>query len=344
MTAADDHLAGRTRVRWGVVGTGRIATAFVGDLSLLPDAEVVAVGSRSQEGANAFAERHGIATRHAGYAALAADPEVDVVYVATPHPGHHDAAMLAIEAGKALLVEKPFTLNAAEAEEVVAAARARGTFVMEAMWTRFLPHVTAVRQLLADGVIGAVVSVVADHGQWFAEDAAHRLFAPELGGGALLDLGVYPVSFCSMVLGTPSRVTAVGTKAFTGIDAQTSVLLEHPSGAHGVITTTLASATATTAVVNGTEGRIEIEGPFYAPAAYTVVVRDGSRAGAHDRRREALAGHGLRLQAAEVGRCLRAGLTQSPVMPLAETIEIMRTMDEVRRQTGIGYPGEALGG
>ncbi len=247
--------------RWGIIGTGWIATAFVRDLALLADAEVVAVGSRSQEGADAFADLHGIRTRHATYADLAADPDVDVVYVATPHPGHHAAALLAIAAGKAVLVEKPFMLNAPEAEEVIAAARAQGTFLMEAMWTRFLPHVVAIRALLDEGVIGDVMSVIADHGQWFAEDAAHRLFAPELGGGALLDLGVYPVSFCSMVLGTPSRITAAGTKAFTGVDAQTSLLLEHPDGSHGVVTTTLSSSTATTAVINGTRDASRSKAP-----------------------------------------------------------------------------------
>ena len=207
---------------------------------------------------------------------------------------------------------------------------------MEAMWTRFLPHMIEVRSLLEQGVLGDVVSVVADHGQWFAEDATHRLFAPDLGGGALLDLGVYPVSFCSMVLGAPSRVSAIGTKAFTGVDAQTSILLEHPSGAQGIVTTTLASRTATTAVINGTEGRIEIEGPFYAPASFTVVHADGRR----ERRTFDVEGHGLRLQAAEVARCLRTGLTESPVMPLDESVRIMETMDEARRQTGISYPHE----
>lgn len=338
MTAPSDTQA-TNPVRWGVIGTGGIAAAFVRDLARLPDAEVVAVGSRTESSAATFGHEHGIAHRHASYDALASDEDVDVVYVAVPHPGHHDAAMLAIEAGKAVLVEKPFTLNAAEAESLVAAARRRGTFLMEAMWTRFLPHVLEIRELLASGTLGDVVSVVADHGQWFAEDAGHRLFAPALGGGALLDLGVYPVSFCSMVLGTPSRVTAVGTTAFTGVDAQTSVLLEHDSGTHGVVTTTLASSTATTAVVNGTQARVEIDGPFYAPASYTVVDRKGHR----DRHPSTFEGHGLRMQAAEVGHCLRAGLTESPVMPLDETVSIMRTLDECRRQTGIRYPGEQPG-
>ncbi len=326
-------------IRWGVIGTGWIATAFVRDLALLVDATAVAVGSRRQESADAFAEEHGIATRHSSYADLVADPEVDVVYVSTPHPGHHAAARLAIDAGKAVLVEKPFTLNADEAKDLVAAARSRGTFIMEAMWTRFLPHVVAIRELVASGEIGDLVSVVADHGQWFPENADHRLFAPELGGGALLDLGVYPISFVSLFLGAPTRVLATSSPAFTGVDAQTSVLLDHANGTQGVVHTTLASSTATTAVINATAGRIEISGPFYSPNSYRVFTRDSSPAG--ELVDIPVDGHGLRFQAAEVGRCLRAGLTESPGMALDESVSIMETLDEVRRQIGLTYPAES---
>jgi predicted dehydrogenase len=334
----------RTATRWGVIGTGGIATSFVTDLALLNDAAVVAIGSRTTEGAERFGSEHDIARRHASYAELVADPEVDAVYVAVPHPRHHDAAIQAIGAGKAVLVEKPFTLNAAEAAALVAAARAAGTFLMEAMWTRFLPHIVEIRELVASGALGDLVNVAADHGQWFAHDATHRLFAPELGGGALLDLGVYPVSFCSMILGTPSRVTAVGTKAFTGVDAQTSILLEHDGGAHGLVNTTLASSTTTSAVINGTDGRIEVDGPFYRPTGYTVIRRAGRGDDAREHHQPAVQGHGIRLQAAEVARCLRAGLTESPAMPLDETVSIMATLDECRRQTGISYPGESATG
>ncbi len=327
-----------TPLRWGIAATGGIARAFARDLALLPDAALVAVGSRSQESADRFGDAYDVPRRHASYVDLAADPEVDVVYVATPHPAHAEVALLALSAGKAVLVEKPFTLNAIQATQIVDAAREQGLFAMEAMWTRFLPHVVAIRELLEAGAVGDLVSVVADHGQAFPEDATHRLFAPELGGGALLDLGIYPISFCSMVLGRPSRVTAVSAKAFTGVDAQTSVLLEHPGGAHGIVTTTLRSSTATTAVINGTSGRIEIEGPFYAPSAFTVVDSDGR----HQRRSVPFEGHGLRMQAAEVARCLRAGLTESPLMPLDETVSIMATMDEVRRQIDLVYPTETV--
>ena len=320
--------------RWGIIGAGGIATKFCEDLELLPDHEVVAVGTRTAGSADAFARRFGVAHVHPSYADLVADPDVDAVYVATPHPMHLDAAMLAIEAGKAVLVEKPFAMDAAEARSMVAAARARGTFLMEAMWTRFLPHVVAIREVIASGRLGEIVLVTAEHGQWFAEDPAFRLFAPELGGGALLDLGIYPVSFASMVLGTPDHVTAVSDPAFTGVDAQTSVVLRYAGGAHAVLTTTLRAYTSNGAAINGTDGRIEIDGTFYAPSSFTVVTRDGGR----ERVEMPTVGNGLRFEAAEVGRCLREGLTESPTLTLDETLSIMATMDEVRRQIGLTYP------
>ncbi len=321
-------------IRWGVIGAGGIATKFCDDLRLLPDHAVVAVGSRTAGGADAFADRFGITRRHASYADLAADDEVDVVYVATPHPGHHDAAMLAIEAGKAVLVEKPFTMDADEARSLVEAARARGTFLMEAMWTRFLPHMVQVREVLASGRLGDIVLVTAEHGQWFPEDAEHRLFAPSLGGGALLDLGIYPVSFASMVLGTPTRITAVSDPAFTGVDAQTSMVLRDDAGRHAVLTTTLGAASPNGAAISGTLARLEIDPVFYRPTSFSVVDRDGTT----ERVVVPHEGNGLRHQAAEVGRCLRAGLTESPILTLDETVAIMGTLDEVRRQIGLTYP------
>lgn len=321
-------------VRFGVIGTGGIATAFTRDLALLPDAEVVAVGSRTQGAADAFGDTHGIGRRHASYLALATDPDVDVVYVSTPHPDHHASARLAIDAGKAVLVEKPFTMDAVEALDLVTAARERGTFVMEAMWARFNPHLVRVREILASGVLGTVTTVVADHAQWFEPDPAFRLFAPELGGGALLDLGIYPVSLASMVLGTPTRVTARSSAAFTGVDAQTSILLEHDGGAHAVLTTTLRAAGSNRAAIVGTDGRIEIDQTWYAPTTFTLTMRSGEVT----RYDEPHQGGGLRHEAAEVVRCLRAGLLESPVMPADETVAIMATMDEVRAQIGLTYP------
>lgn len=323
-------------IRWGIIGTGGIAATFAGDLKLLPDAEVVAVGSRSQESADAFGDRFAIPKRHATYEALAEDPDIDAVYVATPHPWHRDGGMLGIDAGKAVLIEKPFTINAAEARELIDAAQARGTFLMEAMWTRFLPHVIRIRELIAEGRLGDVRSVIADHGQWFVEDPDFRLFAPVLGGGALLDLGVYPISFASMIFGKPSTITAVSNPAFTGVDAQTTVVMQYEGGQQSVAFTTLETLSANQAAINGTDARIEVDGVFYAPTSFRLITRE--REVEHFNIEHE--GHGLRHQAAEVGRCLRAGLTESPILTLAETLSIMETMDEVRRQIGLRYPSE----
>ena len=312
-------------VRWGILGTGGIASTFVTDLRLADSGVAVAVGSRSQGSADRFADKFAIANRHASYESLVADPDVDVIYVATPHPMHHDNAILALQAGKHVLVEKPFTMNAAEAREIVRVARERGLFAMEAMWTRFLPHVAIIRDWLARGVLGDVVTVTADHGQWFAEDAGFRLFAPELGGGALLDLGVYPVSFASMVLGTPSRIVSMSDPAFTGVDAQTSMLFGYDSGAQAVLTCTLRAKSPTRAAIVGSDARIEVEGDFYAPAAVTLVPRSGDPT----RVASVHGGRGLRYEADEVARRLAAGDVESPLMPLDETISIMETMDKV---------------
>ena len=326
------------RIRWGIAGTGGIAAAFAEDLKLLPDAEIVAVGSRQRASADAFADRFGIAHRHVGYAELAADPDVDAVYVAVPHTGHCEATLAAVEGAKAVLVEKPFALNAAETERMIAAARQAGTFMMEAMWVRFLPHLTLVRELLAEGRIGTIRSVVADRGELLSTDPRHRIRNPELGGGALLDLGIYPVSFASMVTGgrLPERVEAVGRMTETGVDAHASMLLVYPGGAHGVISTSLDARSANTAAVNGTEGRILVPQPWGRTSAVELITNDGvvrSTTLPQD-------GHGLRHQAAEVGRRLRAGETESPVVPLDETLAVMRTLDLVRERIGLAYPGE----
>jgi predicted dehydrogenase len=321
-------------VHWGIVATGGIAARFASDVKLLPDAEVVAVGSRLQETAAAFAREHDVARAYATYQELVTDDEVDAVYVSTPHPGHHDATLSAIEAGKAVLVEKPFTMDGAEARALVAGARARGVFLMEAMWTRFLPHMVRLREVLASGALGEVTTVTAEHGQWFAQDLQHRLFAPGLGGGALLDLGIYPLSFASMVLGTPSLVTAASDPAFTGVDATTSAVLQHQGGAQAVVTCSLRAAGVNAAAVVGTAARVEIDPVWYRPTTMRVVARDGS---VLETFAQPVEGSGHRFQAAEVGRCLAAGLLESPVMPLDETVAIMETMDEMRRQVGLDY-------
>ncbi len=312
-------------VRWGFIGTGKIASTFARDMALIGEGEVVAVGSRRQESADAFGDAFNVARRYASYEALVADPDVDAVYVGTPHPMHFENASLALNHGKPVLVEKSFTMNANEARELVALARSKDLFMMEAMWTRFLPHVIAVRDLVSRGVLGDLVMVEADHGKWFASDPNSRLFAPELGGSAMLDLGVYPVSFASMLLGTPARVVAMVDPAFTGVDGQASMIFGYESGAQALLTCTTLARSSTRACVTGTEARVEIDSDFYAPTSFRLVTRSGEVTEYNFE----VAPRGLRFQAIEVARCLDEGLKESPLMPLDETISIMQTMEDV---------------
>jgi predicted dehydrogenase len=320
--------------RWGLLATGGIAHTFAGDLAYVPDATLVAVGSRSQASADAFGDEFDVPNRHGSYQDLVADPSVDAVYVSTPHPMHYEATLLALQAGKAVLCEKPFAMDVAETTRMIEAARSSGTLLVEAMWTRFLPTMARVREVLASGVLGTIVYLTAEHGQWFPDDPDFRLFAPSLGGGALLDLGIYPVSFAHMVLGAPARITAVSDPAFTGVDRTTSMVLQYDGGAHAVLTTSLAAASNNPAVIYGTEARLELDGWFYTPTSFRVIARDGTVLESYS---PPAGGRGMEHEAIEVGRCLREGLTESPVMPLAETLAVMQTMDEVRRQIGLDY-------
>jgi predicted dehydrogenase len=322
-------------IRWGILGAGGIAGAFADAVRSSTRAQLVAVGSRDHVRAERFATAHGIPTTHLGYRDLVEDPQVDVVYVATPHSEHREHALLAIAAGKHVLVEKAFTRNAGEAEEVLAAARAAGVFVMEAMWTRFLPHVAALHQVIDSGEIGQIITVQADHGQYFPFDPAHRLYDPALAGGALLDLGVYPVSFAHDLLGVPDEVRAVGRLTETGVDGQIGMVLTYGDRAQALLTTTLWAKTPTTAAITGTEGSIVAEGSFYAPTSFRVQRRDG-RSWVFEQPTE----RGLQYEAAEVARRVAEGATESPRLTWADTLAVMRTMDEVRAQVGVVYPGE----
>jgi predicted dehydrogenase len=312
-------------LRWGVLSTGGIAHTFASDLRFNDDGVVTAVGSRSQASADAFGDEFDIPRRHGSYEDLVQDNEVDVIYVGTPHPMHFANTMLALEHGKPVLVEKAFTMTSKEARDLVATARSKRLFLMEAMWTRFLPHVVALRELINEGALGEIVTIEADHGQWFEQDPAFRLFAPELGGGALLDLGVYPVSFASMLLGTPERLTALVDPTINGVDGQASMLFGYANGAQAVLTCTSSARTATRACISGTKARIEIDGSFYAPTSFTLVTRDGE-----ERRFDfATQGRGLHYQTREVAKCLREGKLESATMPLDESISIMETMESV---------------
>ena len=322
-------------LRWGILGPGWIAETFA-DAVRRTRSEVVAVGSRSVDRAERFAAAYGIGTAHAGYEALVADPAVEAVYVASPHSEHRAHALLAIAAGKHVLVEKAFTRNEAEAREVVDAARAAGVFLMEAMWTRFLPHMVAARGVIARGEIGEVVSLAADHGQAFGHvPPTHRLLDPALAGGALLDLGVYPVAFAHDVLGAPTTISAAGVLTDTGVDGQSAAVLGYGDRRQALVHTTQWARTPTVAAISGTQGRLTIASDFYRPTSFEVVRDDGTRWG-WDRPVDG----GFQYQIAEVARCVADGATESPLMSHRATLEVMATMDEIRRQTGVRYPGE----
>ena len=298
---------------------------------------VQAVGSRSQESADAFAAEFDIPHAHADYAALAADPEVDIIYVSTPHPFHAEHATLALNAGKHVLVEKPFTINAEEAEAVIRLAREKNLLVLEAMWTRWLPHMVRIREIIAAGTLGDVRTLIADHTQDLPDDPGHRLNDLALGGGALLDLGIYPISFSFDLFGEPETVQAVATFKETGADAQVATLFRY-SGDQ-VASTLSASDTAgpNAAMVLGTDARIEIDGVWYSPTTFRVVKPDGEVLESFTAE---VTGRGMQFQAAEAERLIAAGRISGDILSTDETLAIMRTLDTIRDQIGLRYPGE----
>lgn len=325
-----------TKIRWGILATGWIAEMFVKDL-LLTGHAVTAVGSRSQASADRFAKEFGIATAHGSYEALVADPNVDIIYIATPHPQHVAAARLALDAGKHILVEKAFTLNAREAAEIVDLAAAKGLVVLEAMWTRFLPHMLRLREVIAAGTIGEVRSITADHRQKLPDDPKHRLNALELGGGALLDLGIYPISFTWDILGQPSAIKAMATFRATGADAQVATIFHYPSGAIATTLSSSDSAGPNRASVVGTKGRIDIDQVWYSPTTFRVYDSANTLLETFD---GAVEGRGMQFQADEAERLIQAGLIAGQILPPAQSVAIMATLDEVRAQIGLRYPGE----
>lgn len=323
-------------IRWGILGTGNIANSFAKGLASVEDGSLVAVGSRSQESADAFADRYGAPKRHATYAGLVNDPEVDVIYIATPHAMHLENMLACLDAGKAVLCEKPFTINAAQAQQAIAHARSKGLFVMEAVWSRFLPLMDEIRRLLAAGEIGEVRMVTADFGFRTKFNPQGRLFNPAMGGGALLDVGIYPVSLAHMVLGAPKRVATLAELGETGVDEQSAYVLGYDSGALAVLSSAIRTKTPQEAMILGTEGSIRLHSPWWIPQKMTV-----QRSGAEPQEVEMrMTGNGYNYEIAEVQRCLRAGETESPLMALDETLATMRTMDALRAQWGLRYPME----
>lgn len=327
-----------TGLRWGILATGGIATAFATDLRAAGH-DLVAVGSRTQESADVFAAQFGITPAHAhgSYEDLVADSDVDIIYISTPHPMHVDGARLALTAGKHVLVEKAFTLNHAEAKELQELGREHGLLVMEAMWTRYLPHIARVHEIIAAGTLGEIRAVTADHTQSLPTDPSHRLNALELGGGALLDLGIYPVSFVWDILGAPTSIRAVGRLGETGADTEVATVMTHAGGA---VSTTLSSSRAAgrnTATIIGTEARIEIDRVWYAPTSFAVIATDGTVLETYD---AGTAGRGMQMQAAAAERFVADGSLDSDRLPIAESVAIMGCLDEIRAQIGVSYPKE----
>ena len=323
-------------IRWGILGTGNIATSFATGVATMEDAELVAVGSRSMTTADAYGDRFNIPRRYASYAELARDPDVDVVYIATPHAMHLENMLLCFDAGKPVLCEKPFTINAQQARQAVARAREAGLFVMEATWMRFTPLMVELRKLLDVGVIGDLRMVTADFGIRVDFDPNFRLFDPMLGGGGMLDVGVYPLSLAQMVLGTPSKVTGLAELGETGVDEQSAAVLGYAGGQLAVLHNAIRTETPQEATIVGTEGWIRIDAPWWMPESMSIHKPDGEP--------QPLSipfnANGYTYEAAEVHRCLRAGELESPLMPLAETVSVMSTMDALRAQWGLRYPME----
>lgn len=358
-------------IRWGILGTGGIARGFAEGLKVLPDAKLQAVASRTAEKAEKFAREFGAVRGHGSYEALCADPEIDAVYVATPHHRHKDDCLLCLERQKPTLCEKPFTLNAAEAREVAAKAREKNVFCMEAMWMRFLPLIQEAREQIKRGAIGEPRALLADFGYPVAYEPKNRYFNPELGGGAMLDRGVYGISLAYFLFGPPSGVSGVAGLAPTGVDEQSAYTLTYADGKIAVLYAALRVRSTNTATLVGTRGRLTLTEPFFAPAHLRLLPYDeptpdsgndndsgsGGLASRLKQNPAAVAlyraakkvmgggesvitrpaiGNGYNHEAAEVMRCLRAGLTESPIMPLDETIAIMETMDRLRGDWVIG--------
>ena len=319
-------------IRWGILGTGKIARAFAEALNDTPGAHLAAVASRSLRGAEAFAAAFPGPQPFGTYQELADAPGIDIVYVATPHPLHAANAIMVLNAGKAVLCEKPFTMNRREAEQVVALAHGKKLFLMEAMWTRFMPALAQVRGIVASGEIGPVHHVIADFGFLAPADPAHRVNAPELGGGALLDLGIYPLSIAAALLGPVASVRAQAEIGPTGVDLQTGFTLLHAGGGMSLCSCSLKARTPAELTISGELGHVRMNTMFHRTASITVETAAGTRTIPTP-----YLGNGYVHEALEAQRCLRAGLLESEGMALDETLALMGVLDDIRGQIGLRY-------
>lgn len=324
-------------MRWGILAPGQISWKFVEDLkNHVPEATVTAVGSRDEGRARHFADHFGIPNAFGSYEALAACPDVDVVYVASPHSEHRDHTLLCLEHGKAVLCEKAFATNTRQVDEMTDAARSRNLFLMEAVWTRFLPATLQVEKWLQEERIGKVVSLQADFGFRADYDPHSRLFDPALNGGSLYDIGTYTLFMCHLLLGRPRDIRAVATLAPTGVDVNCSMALAYDNGATASLFSSIATNTDTVCTIFGSHGSIQIHSRFQdanwvslrLPDRYPETVDTGRQ------------GMGYHYEAAEVEKCMKAGLLESPLLPLAFSRSHMEMLDEIRRQIGVVYPAD----
>ena len=325
-------------IRWGILGTGLIAAEFAKAMHHVRDAELASVGSRTQSSANAFAEAHGLAHAHGSYEALAEDPQIDVVYIATPHTLHYENTLLCLRAGKHVLCEKPFALNTAQLTEMVSTAQHHRLFLMEAMWMRFIPLLQDLQRRLAENEIGEIKMLQADFGFRAPFNPSSRLFNLDLAGGALLDIGIYPLAFAMLLLGEPVQIASVAHEAPTGVDEQSAYLLRHAQGQISVLASALRTQTSMSAYVYGTHGQIHLPKQFWR--AKEMIVQPRNKAPQHVHL--PYDGNGYQFEAQEVVDCLLAGKTESETMPLADSLSLMRAMDRIRRQWGLAYPAEKL--
>jgi predicted dehydrogenase len=325
-------------IRFGILGTGFIARQFAGDLRYVEGAELRAVGSRSQESADALGDAFDIPNRHGTYDALAADPDVDVVYVATPHPFHCPNTLMCLDAGKAVLCEKPFALNEAQALEMIDAARRAKLFLMEGMWTYCFPTVRELMGQIQSGDIGEprmMTGAFCFRNEW---DPSTAVLNRELGGGALLDVGVYPISMAHLVFGgEPESIVSTAHIGETGVDEQNGIVLNFPEGGIAAITSAVRTRMPEEIVIGGTDGMIRIPEPFYRPAEYSVIPNDSTEI--YQLKLE-YPGMGMQFEAQEVVDCLRAGKLESGLVSHASTLAVMRTLDRIRAQWDLRYPGE----
>lgn len=326
-------------IRWGILGAGRIARKFASDLQLVEDAELMAVGSRSQQSADEFAHEFPVKYRHDSYEALARNPEVDVIYIATPHNLHYENTLLCLQHGKAVLCEKPFAMNARQAAAMIDLAKEKKLFLMEALWTKFHPHYIKMQEMIGQGTLGEIRAVLVSFGFKPAPPVPARLFDPALGGGTVMDIGIYNVFIAMSVLGLPDSIDAVMTPAETGVDEQCSVLFRYKNGAMAQLFSTFSSNLATEADICGSEGRIRLTSRFYEPSSTIEFYKDRVDS------REIIPvakepGFGYQYEARHVNDCLKKGLTESPVMTFADTLLLMATLDKIRAAAGLRYPAD----